>query len=140
MGYYGYGFRYYFDPTYMLVIIGAVLCLWAQARVSSTYSKFSRVQSRTGMTGAQAAQRILQMSGIYDVRIEHVGGSLTDHYDPGHKVLRLSDSVYGSTSVAAIGVAAIVYFALILLTKAISKEDLALMPKGDKIARLLRIQ
>ena len=106
MGYYGYGFRYYFDPTYMLVIIGAVLCLWAQARVSSTYSKFSRVQSRTGMTGAQAAQRILQMSGIYDVRIEHVGGSLTDHYDPGHKVLRLSDSVYGSTSVAAIGVAA----------------------------------
>ena len=106
MGYYGYGFRYYFDPTYMLVIIGAVLCLWAQARVSSTYSKFSRVQSRTGMTGAQAAQRILQMSGIYDVRIEHVGGSLTDHYDPGHKVLLLSDSVYGSTSLAAIGVAA----------------------------------
>ena len=106
MGYYGYGFRDYFDPTYMLVIIGAVLCRWAQARVSSTYSKFSRVQSRTGMTGAQAAQRILQMSGIYDVRIEHVGGSLTDHYDPGHKVLRLSDSVYGSTSVAAIGVAA----------------------------------
>ena len=106
MGYYGYGLGYYFDPTYILVLIGAVLCLWAQARVSSTYSKFSRVQSRTGMTGAQAAQRILQMSGIYDVRIEHVGGSLTDHYDPAHKVLRLSDSVYGSTSVAAIGVAA----------------------------------
>ena len=58
------------------------------------------------LTGAEAAQRILQMSGIYDVRIEHVGGSLTDHYDPAHKVLRLSDSVYGSTSVAAIGVAA----------------------------------
>lgn len=106
MGYYGYGYGYYFDPTYVLVLIGAVLCLWAQARVSSTYNKFSRVQSRTGMTGAQAAQRILQMSGIYDVRIEHVGGSLTDHYDPAHKVLRLSDSVYGSTSVAAIGVAA----------------------------------
>ena len=64
MGYYGYGLGYYFDPTYILVLIGAVLCLWAQARVSSTYSKFSRVQSRTGMTGAQAAQGILQMSGI----------------------------------------------------------------------------
>ena len=104
MGYYGYG--YYFDPTYFLVLIGAVLCIWAQARVSSTYTRYSRVLSRTGMTGAQAAQRILQLSGIYDVRIEHVGGKLTDHYDPVNKVLRLSDTVYGSTSVAAIGVAA----------------------------------
>ena len=104
MGYYGYG--YYFDPTYVLVLIGAVLCIWAQARVSSTYNRYSRVLSRTGMTGAQAAQRILQLSGIYDVRIEHVGGKLTDHYDPVNKVLRLSDTVYGSTSVAAIGVAA----------------------------------
>ena len=104
MGYYGYG--YYFDPTYFLVLIGAVLCIWAQARVSSTYNRYSRVLSRIGMTGAQAAQRILQLSGIYDVRIEHVGGKLTDHYDPVNKVLRLSDTVYGSTSVAAIGVAA----------------------------------
>lgn len=104
MGYYGYG--YYFDPTYFLVLIGAVLCIFAQLRVSSTYNKFSRVRSRTGMTGAQAAQRILQMSGIYDVRVEHIRGSLTDHYDPTHKVLRLSDTVYGSDSVAAIGVAA----------------------------------
>lgn len=104
MGYYGFG--YYFDPTYFLVLIGAVLCLWAQARVSSTYSKYSKVLSRTGMTGAQAAQRILQLSGIYDVRIEHIAGNLTDHYDPANKVLRLSDSVYGSASVAAIGVAA----------------------------------
>ena len=104
MGYYGFG--YYFDPTYVLVLIGAVLCIWAQARVSSTYSKYSKVLSRTGMTGAQAAQRILQLSGIYDVRIEHVPGNLTDHYDPAKKVLRLSDSVYGSPSVAAIGVAA----------------------------------
>ena len=104
MGYYGYG--YYFDPTYFLVLIGAVLCIWAQARVSSTYNRYSRVLIRTGMTGAQAAQRILQLSGIYDVRIEHVGGKLTDHYDPVNKVLRLSDTVYGSTSVAAIGVAA----------------------------------
>lgn len=104
MGYYGFG--YYFDPTYFLVLIGAVFCIWAQARVSSTYSKYSKVMSRTGMTGAQAAQRILQLSGIYDVRIEHVAGNLTDHYDPSNKVLRLSDSVYGSPSVAAIGVAA----------------------------------
>lgn len=105
MGHYGY-YGYYFDPTYFLVLIGAVLCLWAQFRVSSTYNKYAKVRSRTGMTGAQAAQKILQMSGIYDVRIEHIGGSLTDHYDPSNKVLRLSDTVYGSTSVAAIGVAA----------------------------------
>lgn len=96
----------YFDPTYWLVIIGAVLCLFAQMRVSSTFNKFSKVRSRSGMTGAQAAQRILQLSGIYDVTVEHVKGNLTDHYDPSHKVLRLSDSTYGSTSVAAIGVAA----------------------------------
>lgn len=105
MGRYGY-YGYYFDSTYFLVLIGAVLCLWAQFRVKSTYNKYAKVRSRTGMTGAQAAQKILQMSGIYDVRIEHIGGSLTDHYDPTHKVLRLSDTVYGSTSVAAIGVAA----------------------------------
>ncbi len=105
MGHYGY-YGYYFDPTYMLVLIGAVLCHYAQMRVNSTYSKYAKVRSRTGMTGAQAAQKILGMSGIFDVRIEHVGGRLTDHYDPAHKVLRLSDAVYGSTSIAAIGVAA----------------------------------
>lgn len=104
MGYRYYG--YYFDSTYLLVLIGAILCIWAQMRVKSTYKKYSRVRSRSGMTGAQAAQRILQLSGIYDVRIEHVGGELTDHYDPSNKVLRLSDSVYGSDSIAAIGVAA----------------------------------
>lgn len=105
MGHYGY-YGYYYDSSYILVLIGVVLCLWAQFRVKSTFNKYAQVRSRTGMTGAQAAQRILQMSGIYDVRIEHVGGSLTDHYAPGDKVLRLSDTVYGSTSVAAIGVAA----------------------------------
>lgn len=97
---------YYMDSTYILVLIGALLCIFAQMRVSSTYSKYSRVRSRTGMTGAQAAQRILEMSGIYDVRIERISGSLTDHYDPSAKILRLSDSTYGSASVAAIGVAA----------------------------------
>ncbi|MCD7724391.1 MAG: zinc metallopeptidase [Clostridiales bacterium] len=105
MGYYGY-YGFYFDPTYWLVLIGAVLCLIAQARVSSTYGKYAKVRSRSGMTGAQAAQKILNLSGIYDVRIERVGGQLTDHYDPSNKVLRLSDAVYGSYSIAAIGVAA----------------------------------
>ncbi|MBD5509578.1 MAG: zinc metallopeptidase [Lachnospiraceae bacterium] len=105
MGHYGY-YGYYYDSSYFLVLIGAVLCIWAQFRVKSTFNKYAQVRSRTGMTGAQAAQKILQMSGIYDVRIEHIGGSLTDHYDPANKVLRLSDTVYGSTSVAAIGVAA----------------------------------
>lgn len=96
----------HFDSTYLLVIIGAVLCILAQVRVSSTFNKYAKVRSASGMTGAQAAQRILQLSGIYDVRIEHIRGNLTDHYDPSAKVLRLSDATYGSDSVAAIGVAA----------------------------------
>ncbi len=106
MRYYGGYYGMYFDPTYWLVIIGAVLCIVAQLCVSSTFKKYARVRSRSGMTGAQAAQRILELSGIYDVRVEHIRGELTDHYDPSHKVLRLSDATYGSTSVAAIGVAA----------------------------------
>ena len=106
---YGYGMGYGFygmDWTYFLVLIGAILCVAASAKVNSTYNKYSKVRSMTGMTGAQVAQKILQYNGIYDVQIEHVRGNLTDHYDPSKKVLRLSDSVYGSTSVAAIGVAA----------------------------------
>ena len=99
-------FFYYYDPTYFLVLIGAVLSLWASATVKSTYNKYSRVYSYSGLTGAQAAAQILRQAGIYDVRIEHVSGNLTDHYDPKARVLRLSDSVYGSNSVAAIGVAA----------------------------------
>ena len=107
MGYgYGYGYGYYMDWTYILVLIGAVLCMAASAKVNSTYKKYARVLSMIGMKGAEAAQRILNQSGIYDVRVEHIRGSLTDHYDPSSKVLRLSDSVYGSNSVAAIGVAA----------------------------------
>ncbi|MBD5392903.1 MAG: zinc metallopeptidase [Lachnospiraceae bacterium] len=97
---------YGYDPTYILVLIGAVLCMLASSRVNSTYQKYSRVRSRSGITGAQAAARILSMSGINDVQIQHVSGDLTDHYDPRNKVLRLSDSVYDSQSVAAIGVAA----------------------------------
>ena len=96
----------YFDWTYILVVVGALLCTWASSRVNTTYAKYARVYSRSGMTGAQAAERILRNSGINDVQIQHVSGDLTDHYDPSKKVLRLSDSVYDSHSVAAIGVAA----------------------------------
>lgn len=101
-----FGVGYYFDPTYVLVLIGAVLSIIASARVNSTFSKYARVRSMSGMTGAQTAEAILRSKGIRDVRVEHIRGNLTDHYDPTKKVVRLSDSVYGSTSVAAIGVAA----------------------------------
>ena len=101
-----FGFGYYFDPTYILVLIGAVLSIIASARVNSTFSKYARVRSMSGMTGAQTAEAILRSKGIHDVRVEHIRGNLTDHYDPARKVVRLSDSVYGSSSVAAIGVAA----------------------------------
>ncbi len=103
---YGYGLYSWWDPTYFLVLIGAVICLIASAGVKSTYSKYSRYRSMSNMTGAQAAERILNSAGIYDVSIRHVSGNLTDHYDPRNKTLNLSDSVYGSTSVAAVGVAA----------------------------------
>ena len=78
-------FYYYFDPTYILVIIGAVICLLASARVKSTFRKYNRVRSMSGMTGAQAAERILQAAGIYDVSVQHISGELTDHYDPDRK-------------------------------------------------------
>ena len=100
--YYGYGF----DWTYILVIIAAVISLIAQGLVSSTFSKYSKVGSLRGITGAQAAEMILRNNGITDVTIQHVSGNLTDHYHPTQKTLNLSDSVYNSTSVAAIGVAA----------------------------------
>ena len=96
----------YFDPTYFLVLIGVVLSLLASGRVKSTFSKYSSVRNSRGITGAQAAEQVLHRAGIYDVRVERVGGNLTDHYDPRTKVLRLSDSVYGQISVAAVGVAA----------------------------------
>lgn len=99
-------FPMYFDSTYMLVIVGALICMAASAKMNSTFSKYSRVRSASQMTGAQAALRILSISGIHDVRVEHISGNLSDHYDPRSKVLRLSDSTYASASVAAIGVAA----------------------------------
>ena len=103
MGYLGY---YYYDATYLLVILGAVLSMIASARVNGTFSQYSRVRSMSGMTGAQAARRILDKNGLYDVKVEHIRGNLTYHYDPRTKVLRLSDATYASSSVAAVGVAA----------------------------------
>lgn len=99
-------YGYYFDWTYLLVLVGAVLSLIASARVQSTFNKYAKVRSMTGMTGAQAAERILHYNGIYDVQIQRVSGNLTDHYNPSKKVLSLSDSTYASASVAAVGVAA----------------------------------
>lgn len=104
----GYGMGYYrfFDPTMILVLIGVVLSMAASAKVQSTFAKYSRVRSMTGMTGAEAAKRLLNSQGIYDVQVRKVAGNLTDHYDPRNKTLNLSESVYDSPSVAAIGVAA----------------------------------
>lgn len=96
----------YYDPTYFLVLIGVVISLLASAKVKSTFAKYQRVPNHSGMTGREAAERVLHGANIYDVRIEHVAGQLTDHYDPRGKVLRLSDSTYNSNSVAAVGVAA----------------------------------
>lgn len=96
----------YWDPTYILVIVGAIICMIASARVKSTFNKFSKYRSMSGMTGAQAAERILHAAGIHDVRVQRVSGNLTDHYNPSNKTLNLSDSVCNSTSVAAVGVAA----------------------------------
>ena len=97
----------YIDPYYIMLVVPAIiLAMAAQARVSSTFSKYSKVFSRRGITGAEVAERILMLHGISDVRIEHVSGNLTDHFDPRTNVIRLSDNVHGSSSVAAIGVAA----------------------------------
>lgn len=104
---YGYGYGgMMFDYTYVLVLIGAVLCMLASAMVRSTYSKYARVRSMSGMTGAQVAAEILRRNGINDVAVVHVPGDLSDHFDPRNNTVNLSDSTYGSTSVAAIGVAA----------------------------------
>ena len=94
--YYGYGF----------VLIGFLIALLAQWNVQSTYSKYKKVQNARGLTGAMAARQILDQNGLYHVRIEPISGELTDHFDPRTNVVRLSDSVYNSSSVAAVGVAA----------------------------------
>lgn len=99
-------FSYYFDPTYVLVIIAFLLTLFASMGVKSTFSKYNDVRSSRGITAASAARQILDANGLQNIRVEHVSGDLTDHYSPNENVIRLSDSTYNSTSVAAIGVAA----------------------------------
>lgn len=106
---FGYGLRgfgYYFDPTYILILIGVIISGLASMRVRTTFNKYSRVRNLSGLTGAQAAERILRGAGIYDVAICQVSGNLSDNYNPRKKTLNLSENVYYSASVAAIGVAA----------------------------------
>ena len=93
--------------TYLIFVLpAAILAMWASANVNSTYKKYSKIRSSCGWTGFDAARRILDANGLYNVSIEHISGNLTDHYDPKANVIRLSDSVYGNNSAAAIGVAA----------------------------------
>lgn len=97
----------FFDPIYWLVIgVGMALSLWAQARVKGTFAKYSRMSTQSRMTGADVARGILAQNGIRDVKVEQIRGSMTDHYDPRTKTLRLSEPVFGSNSMAALGVAA----------------------------------
>ena len=98
---------YGIDSTYLILVLPAIiLSLWAQTKVNSTFAKYSKVLSRRGLTGKEVAEKILKANGIYDVTVEHINGNLSDHFDPRSKVIRLSDSVYDKTSVAALGVAA----------------------------------
>ena len=97
---------FFMDYYYIILVIPAmILAVWAQFKVKSTYNKFSKVSNNKGITGAYAAQAVLTHYGITDVRIEQVSGKLTDHYDPKAKVIRLSQGVYGSTTIAAVGIA-----------------------------------
>ena len=101
------GYYYGFDIYYVILVLPCLIfSMWAQHSVNSTFNRYSKVYSRRGMTGAQAASAVLRQNGVHNVQIEHVSGKLSDHIDPSSNVIRLSDSVYGSTSVAAIGVAA----------------------------------
>lgn len=98
---------FYIDYSYIVFVLPAlILAMWAQAKVNGTFKKYSQVYSARGITGAEVAQRLLNAYGIHNVVVEHVAGNLTDHFDPRTNVIRLSDTVYGSNSVAAIGVAA----------------------------------
>lgn len=98
---------FFFDPLYLLIAIpGLILALWAQSRVKGAFKKYSKVRTSNNRTGAQVARELLDSNGLYDVTVERVKGDLTDHYDPRGKVLRLSESVHDSPSVAAAGIAA----------------------------------
>ena len=105
--YYGYGFGYgLLDPTMILVYIGVILTMWASSRVNTTFRRYAKVRSMTGMTGAEAAKKLLHSQGIYDVTVQSVRGQLTDHYDPRTKTVNLSEDVYGETAGGRLGVAA----------------------------------
>ncbi|WP_240419041.1 zinc metallopeptidase [Paenibacillus periandrae] len=95
----------FFHPLDYLIIVAFILSLWAQFRVKGTFNKWTRVHASSGLTGAEAARRMLDANGLYDVPVEPVEGSLTDHYDPSHRVVRLSEPVYYETSISAISVA-----------------------------------
>jgi len=96
----------FFDPTYILVIIGLIICLGAQGKMKSTYAKYKDVPSASGLTGADVARKILAANGVYGVTVQPVAGNLTDHYDPRNKTVNLSEDVYARTDIAALGVAA----------------------------------
>jgi len=101
-----YPYYYGFDMTYIYLVLPCLIfSMWASHRVNATFKKYSRQYSQRRLTGAEAAQRVLAANGVSGVRIEQVRGNLTDHFDPRSNVIRLSDSVYGNTSTAAIGVA-----------------------------------
>lgn len=96
----------YLDWTYIVLVLPAVLLsIWASNRVNSTFKHYNKVYNRRGLTGAQAARFVLDRNGLQDIRIEHISGELTDHFDPQNRVIRLSDGVYNSASCAAVGVA-----------------------------------
>lgn len=99
-------FPFIFDPTFFILIPALILAFWAQAKVKGAFQRYSAIDARRGVTARDAVRAILDSNGLGSVPVERVQGALTDHYDPGSKVLRLSDSVYGSHSIAAIGVAA----------------------------------
>ena len=97
----------FFDTSYLIFVLPAlILAMWAQSKVSSTYAKYGKIRSVRGITGAEVAERILRQNGVMNVTVERVAGNLTDHFDPRTNVIRLSETVYGSSSVAALGVAA----------------------------------
>ena len=97
---------YYLDNTFLIILPGILVALFAQYRIKSTYSRYSEVMARSGFTGARVARDMLDAAGLGDVPVNRVQGTLTDHYDPIHRTLNLSESVYGSSSIAALGVAA----------------------------------
>ena len=132
-GYYGYGF---YDPTMFLVLIGAVLSLWASAKVKNTFNRYSSVRSMTGMTGAEAAQRLLNSQGIYDVTVRPVSGQLTDHYDPRTKTVNLSDGVIEDVRIT-FGVAAPVPYRCVKTEEALKGMKIA-EDLYEKTAELVR--